>query len=45
LMWLNLDIDAKVLGTIWLATGLLLYLLMRITRTRRHAGETETYKA
>jgi putrescine importer len=44
-MWLNLDIDAKVLGTIWLATGLLLYLLMRITRTRRHAGETETYKA
>ena len=36
-MWLNLDIDAKVLGSIWLATGLLVYLLMRITRARRHA--------
>src|SRR6185312_10010838 len=34
-MWLNLDIDAKVLGSIWLATGLLVYLLMRITRARR----------
>ncbi len=36
-MWLNLDIDAKVLGSIWLVTGLLVYLLMRITRTRRQA--------
>ncbi len=39
-IWFNLDIDAKVLGTIWVATGLLVYLLMRKTRTVRTTGES-----
>jgi putrescine importer len=44
-LWFNLDIDAKVLGTIWVATGLLVYLLMRMTRTQRQAGDAEAHKA
>jgi len=28
-IWLNLDIDAKLLGTAWIVVGLLLYLIMR----------------
>lgn len=28
-VWLNLDIDAKVLGFAWVMVGLLVYLLMR----------------
>ncbi len=28
-IWLNLDIDAKILGASWVAIGLLVYLLMR----------------
>ena len=40
-IWYHLDIDAKVLGTIWVAVGLLVYLLMRKTRKGRPAGESE----
>ena len=38
-IWFNLDIDAKVLGASWVATGLLIYLLMSRARKPR-GGET-----
>jgi putrescine importer len=37
-IWLNLDKDAKVLGVSWVATGLLVYLLMRRKRAGRDSG-------
>jgi amino acid transporter len=33
-IWLNLSRDAKLLGTVWIAVGLLVYLLMRGQRSR-----------
>lgn len=34
-IWLNLNIDAKLLGSAWLAVGLLLYFVMQ--RRKRNA--------
>ncbi|MGB0122061.1 MAG: APC family permease [Silvibacterium sp.] len=33
-IWLNLNLDAKLLGSAWLAVGLLLYFVMRRRKTR-----------
>jgi putrescine importer len=40
-IWLNLDIDAKVLGVSWVAVGLLVYLLMRLSRARQNPEAME----
>ena len=40
-IWFNLDIDAKVLGTVWVATGLLVYLLMRRFKGRPGAEQAK----
>ena len=37
-IWLNLDIDAKLLGVSWVAVGLLVYLLMRRKRGNPDPG-------